>query len=75
MKKIKLVRFKEHMAIGTGLDQKSYLEDGGTVLGVPVKLSKYDEIFLKVQFCGKDPVNKYVQLVPWSAVATVLGED
>jgi len=75
MKKVKLVRFKEHIAVGTGLDQKSYLEDDGTVLGVPIKLSKYDETFLRIDFKGRDKVNQYSQLIPWSAIATVLFDD
>ena len=75
MKKITLVRFVEHIQLGKGLDPKSYVEDGGFVQGVPVKLSKHDDSFLRIDFNGKDKVNKYSQLVPWNTVATVMFED
>lgn len=70
--KVRLVRFPQHIAIGTGLDMQSFLEDGMRILNVPIRLSWYSDSFLGVHFEHTDKKQRYVQLIPWAACATVL---
>lgn len=73
--KIITVRFSPVTAtmVGMSLDPVSSLTDGEWHLDGKVALSKYDDLFLKVEFTKGD--RKYGQLIPWSTVSTVLFED
>ena len=66
--KISLVRFAQPFSVGKSLDVRSSLEDGERVLGDPIHLHYYNDVFLRVDFVD----GKYSQLIPWSQISTVL---
>lgn len=74
--KISVVRFSEHIMIGSQLEPRNALVDcrtdpnAGYVFG-QVKLSKYDETFLRIDMYRNGELTQS-QLVPWASVATVM---
>lgn len=68
--KIKGVRFTEAIHVGKALDIQSYVEQGMSILGDKITLSKYDDTFLSIRFNSG-----YRQLVPFSTVATIFIDE
>lgn len=76
MKKlITVVRLVQDTYVGKSLDLNKTLTNGGSVDGVPIELDFHDERFLSVRFTGKTKEQKYVQLIPWASVATVMYDE
>lgn len=68
--KIQGVRFNQAIHLGKSLDLQSYVAEGQSIMGDPVKLSRYDGVFLQMDFTK----GKYSQLIPWAQVACLFWE-
>lgn len=72
-REITLVRFTEALHIGKSLDVNSSLSKGQLVVSVPIELDfDGDRPFISVTFKGRTRDEKYVQLIPFASVATIL---
>lgn len=71
-REITMIRFAEAIHIGKSLDVNSSLSKGQTIVGVPIELAFDGDHFISVTFKGKTKEEKYVQLIPIAAVATIL---
>lgn len=69
---IEIVRFVGQFLIGRVLEPKSSITDGEYFRGGTIRLSYYNDVFLSLQLDNVDGKATYTQLVPWSAVATVI---
>lgn len=68
--KIQGVRFNQSIHLGKSLDLQSYVAEGQMIQGDPVKLSRYDDVFLQMDFTK----GEYSQLIPWAQVACLFWE-
>lgn len=74
--KIDVVRFNGDLPLGKSLDMNKSLgaDPSGVcrIAGIPVDMAFFDSNFMEIRFKGPTKDKQYGQLIPWSAVATVI---
>lgn len=71
---VSVVRFTGQFMIGRALEPMSTMTDGMRYRGGQVKLTYFNDYFLRVDFPADGDKAAYVQLIPWSAVSTLILE-
>lgn len=69
---IEVVRFVNQFLIGRVLEPRSSITDGEYFRGGKLHLSYLNDTFMQIRLEGVDGKPEYCQLVPWTAVATVI---